>query len=117
MSNNLPPRCWQKKFYKSTAWKLIRIVVMKRDLNICQECDSLILEKAVVHHIEEITMDNYLDENVTLNVDNLETLCFKCHNKVHFLLKKGIRMRRKKITEVDYSKRDRFSKFKGGDEN
>lgn len=114
MWRNLPPRSWQKEFYKSKAWKLIRSVVIKRDLNICQECDSLILEKAVVHHIEEITMDNYLDENVTLNVDNLETLCFKCHNKVHFLLKKGIKIRRKKVTSVDYEKRDRFSKYRKG---
>ena len=47
---------YSKSFYNSKAWKDLRL------------------------YIEEITPDNIDDPNVTLNEDNLELLCEKCHN-------------------------------------
>ena len=37
-----------------------------------------------VHHKEYITDLNYEDDNVFFNIDNLESLCFDCHQKEHF---------------------------------
>lgn len=38
----------------------------------------------IVHHKHYITADNINDPSVTLNWDNLEYLCFDCHQAEHF---------------------------------
>ena len=38
----------------------------------------------IVHHKEYITKDNYMNDNIFFNIDNLESLCRDCHNKEHF---------------------------------
>ncbi|MEO2848988.1 HNH endonuclease, partial [Lacticaseibacillus paracasei] len=37
-----------------------------------------------VHHKHYITADNINDPSITLNWDNLEYLCFDCHQEEHF---------------------------------
>ena len=37
----------------------------------------------IVHHKKEITPSNINDPMITLNFDNLEYICQKCHNKEH----------------------------------
>lgn len=38
----------------------------------------------MVHHKEWITSSNVTDSSITLNFDNLEALCFNCHQKETF---------------------------------
>ena len=38
----------------------------------------------IIHHKEYVTDKNYEDDNMFFNIDNLESLCFNCHQKEHF---------------------------------
>lgn len=74
------------KFYKSKAWQACRAAYMQNVGGLCERClaKGLIVPAEIVHHKQ------YLDENtvkmpeIALNHDNLEALCFKCHNSEHF---------------------------------
>ena len=68
------------RFYKSAAWKLAREIKI-RDVNgKCERCGGLGEE---VHHIKRLTVHNVTDSNISLNQENLELLCKKCHNIEH----------------------------------
>lgn len=85
----------KRKFYDSEDWKQLREEVKKRDNYECQECKrngfvfidtNEYSEKAkrkkiqlVVHHIKELEDHPEL----ALEIDNLETLCVNCHNRIH----------------------------------
>lgn len=60
-------------FYKSTAWRHTRQQVLTRDYATCVRCG---LEGNIVDHI--VPSEDDWDDR--LNVDNLETLCQRCHN-------------------------------------
>lgn len=70
-------------FYRKKAWLNIRTMALNRDNYLCRKCVRL--NKAhpnpavIVHHIIPITKDF----NKALKLDNLESLCLECHNKVH----------------------------------
>jgi 5-methylcytosine-specific restriction enzyme A len=70
-----------RTFYKSTAWKKCRQVVLERDNFLCQEClkNNRVTPADMVHHIVEL-LDDW---NKALDIDNLSSLCNSCHNKVH----------------------------------
>jgi 5-methylcytosine-specific restriction endonuclease McrA len=36
-----------------------------------------------VHHIKELTEENFMDPNISLNPENLEALCYDCHTREH----------------------------------
>ena len=48
------------------------------DRGICQICGKPGNE---VDHIIELTPDNIYDEMIALNLDNLRTLCHRCHTR------------------------------------
>lgn len=73
-------REFAKKFYKSKAWQQCREAVLKRDHYLCTECGEAGQE---VHHIEWLKPENINDTSITLNMDNLATLCKDCHHKAH----------------------------------
>lgn len=60
-------------FYKTTAWRHTREQVLLRDYSTCVRCG---LEGNIVDHIIP-SEDDWEDR---LNIDNLETLCQRCHN-------------------------------------
>lgn len=70
---------WAKAFYNSASWKYTRKAVLKRDCFSCAWCGTRAEE---VHHIKELTAENINDINITLNPDNLISLCGECHKKV-----------------------------------
>ena len=37
-----------------------------------------------IHHKDYVTDKNYNNDNVFYNLDNLESLCFNCHQEEHF---------------------------------
>ena len=45
----------------------------------------------IVHHIEPLTEENYMDESISLNPDNLMALCRDCHAEMHKSYQKGRR--------------------------
>lgn len=69
------------KFYHSKKWKNIRAFVLQRDFYVCQICK--IPNSNTVHHIKELTLQNIDDASISINPDNLVTLCSRCHNLIH----------------------------------
>jgi len=91
------------KFYRSKAWKLIRMKALIRDFGQCQRClrhgvavrdvnsykyldpalllkvDSEKTRRMYVHHKIPLKMAPEL----ALDLDNLETLCSLCHSEAH----------------------------------
>lgn len=67
-------------FYKSVAWQVAREIKI-RDVNgKCERCGEIGDE---VHHKTKLTVHNVKNHNISLNQENLELLCKKCHNKEH----------------------------------
>ena len=73
------------EFYSSIPWQNMRDYIKRRDKFLCVEClkEGRITPAALVHHIIPITPRNITDPNVTLNPDNLESVCEECHAKLH----------------------------------
>lgn len=80
----------KKKFYKSRAWQRIRLEALDRDNYECQECKRLGRVKTQdgrldkhkqldVDHVEEI--EDFPE--LALELENLRTLCIRCHNEKH----------------------------------
>lgn len=67
-------------FYKSNSWEQTRDAYIKSKHGMCERCSNA---GVIVHHKKYITIDNIDDYNITLNFNNLELLCRKCHNKEH----------------------------------
>lgn len=77
-------------FYSSPKWVgFRRVLIMQRRKPdgsiVCEHCDKIIrIAKDIVgHHKTELTVDNVDDHSISLNPDNVELICFDCHNKEH----------------------------------
>lgn len=72
-----------KKFYTTKQWKACRkSYIQKRimiDGGLCEECHDA--PGYIVHHKEILTPANINEPDITLNHDNLEYVCKKCHDK------------------------------------
>lgn len=92
-------REFAKSFYLSKEWKKVRKAALIRDGYLCTKCGAPAEE---VHHIIHITADNVGDPSVTLNLDNVVSLCKSCHFAEHTHDKaNGIR-RANGLAEVSY---------------
>ena len=73
-------RKFAKAFYDSPEWAKVRAYVLMRDRYTCTRCNKPAQE---VHHIIRLSPDNIWDVKVTLNPDNLVSLCRDCHFAEH----------------------------------
>lgn len=88
---------WAEAFYKSKAWQRCRENIWKRDAGLCVDClkSGRIVPAEEVHHIIALTPLNVKDPRITLNPDNLVSLCRECHKLRH-----GARKRRYRVDET-----------------
>lgn len=80
----------REQFYKSKKWIDFRKVIISQRTDEdgfvhCSECGKPIIHKydLIVHHKQELSEANVNDAQVALNPDNVECICFRCHNKIH----------------------------------
>lgn len=73
-------REFSKAFYKSTEWDKVRKYVLMRDKYKCQVCNKPAQE---VHHKIHLSPENIWNISITLNPDNLISLCRDCHFNQH----------------------------------
>lgn len=52
---------------------------------ICEHCGKPIVKAydCILHHIVELTEENYTDVNISLNPENIALVHHRCHNKIH----------------------------------
>ena len=74
-----------QSFYNSKRWRAERELYRKAH-PFCERCLKLGIYKPtdIVHHMEYLDNDKAKDASIALNSDNLEALCFDCHNKEHW---------------------------------
>ena len=80
----------REQFYKSKEWEAFRRVIIAERTDAdgfvhCAMCGKPILHKydLIVHHKHELDDSNYKDAMIALNPDNVECVCFRCHNRIH----------------------------------
>ena len=76
---------YAKAFYNSKAWRKCRDNYMRSVGCLCERClaKGQYTPAKIVHHLTYITPDNIDDPNITLNFNNLEALCWECHDNEH----------------------------------
>lgn len=74
-----------KSFYASETWINLRLQLINERGNKCERCKKRIADskELIGHHIKELTPENVMDHMISLNPDNIEIICFDCHNKEH----------------------------------
>lgn len=77
-------RNYAGKFYSGKHWEKLS-ASYRRDHPLCERClKKGILEPAVlVHHKTHINSTNCTDPEILYGLDNLESLCAKCHAEEH----------------------------------
>ena len=73
-------KSFAKWIYDSKEWAQVRAFVLARDRYVCRVCGRPAQE---VHHIIHLSKANIGDVKITLNPDNLVSLCRDCHCNQH----------------------------------
>ncbi|MDR0957699.1 MAG: HNH endonuclease [Clostridiales bacterium] len=76
---------WARKFYSSPEWHACRQGFLASKNYLCERClkSGKVTVAKIVHHKEYLTAKNINNFSVSLNWDNLESLCQECHNAEH----------------------------------
>jgi len=71
--------------YVSKAWRELRFNLIIERGPVCQRCSKVVIDtsKLVGHHKITLSPANITDINITLNKDNVELICSRCHDAVH----------------------------------
>ena len=74
-----------KGLYSSKRWQDCRNEYAKSRGWLCENClrSGLLIPGEIVHHRIEISPQNIDNPSITLNWDNLELLCRRCHAEKH----------------------------------
>ena len=80
-------------FYATAAWQRLRGAALLRDHYLCCRCKKR--PANTVHHIKP--RDEYPE--LALDLDNLESLCARCHNQEH--PEKGAKYRKSPLPEPE----------------
>ena len=74
-----------KPFYQSQEWKSARAAYLKKVGGLCERClkKGLYNAAVIVHHRVHLTPENIRDPKIRTGFDNLEALCWSCHEKEH----------------------------------
>lgn len=80
----------KKQFYNSKEFYDFKTMLMHKRTNeygelLCEECGKVLLKRCdtIPHHCKiPLTDENCNDVNISLNEDNIQMVCFKCHNKI-----------------------------------
>jgi 5-methylcytosine-specific restriction endonuclease McrA len=72
-------------FYYTQAWKNAREAYKRSKGGLCERCldKGYIVPGEIVHHKIRLTPENINDPNISLNWDNLQLVCRKCHAEIH----------------------------------
>lgn len=90
---------WAKAFYNSKQWQQCREAVLKRDKYRCQT-PGCYRPAEEVHHKTKLTKKNISDPMISLNPNNLTSLCGDCHKARHRSDKvEGLRSRAKYLQQ------------------
>lgn len=67
-----------RQLYNTKAWRNARSQALRRDSYTCQICGGHATE---VHHKISLDESNINDPKIALGLDNLQSICWWCHNK------------------------------------
>lgn len=101
---------YKAKVYKDPRWAYLRKAVIQRDRDICYFCGKLITKRRTIHHLIEITKDNYSDPMIAFNLDNLVECHADCHNQYHDRFGKPTIVNAD--LDIDYRKREEKNETK-----
>ena len=73
------------RFYNSRIWRNFSKLLKIQNNYMCDKCNNVVLstKKLISHHKIELTEDNVDDDNISLNKNNIDIICYDCHNRVH----------------------------------
>lgn len=74
-------RSIDSKFYNRKAWHVVRDAYTLSVGGMCERCGQV---GTYVHHRTHLNSNNVNDAQMAYSHDNLELLCYECHNKEHF---------------------------------
>lgn len=93
-------REFAKSFYNSKEWQMTRDHVLMRDHYLCVRCGRPATE---VHHIVHLSPANIGDPKITMNPNNLISVCRDCHFNEHKLDKlHGAQAKREAKDEYEF---------------
>lgn len=77
-------RAVNPKFYTGRKWQKCREAYIKAH-PLCERClaNGDYNPAKYIHHRTELTEENVRDPAIAYGFDNLEALCFKCHEELH----------------------------------
>lgn len=74
-----------RQFYNSKAWLVCKEAYLSKMNHLCERClaEGKYEPAYFVHHKTYLTNENFGNAELMFGFDNLECLCFACHNDEH----------------------------------